>query len=271
MHQAGSYMQSRHIGKADDLYLFVPIVMSKVSCKYMCPHDPSCQCGAGIRITETKRKLILEFKGTHDKNSHRLRIMHAGRSAPGVDGFKSYMSDNSDSDNSAKFRAFELIRSTIPYSPVLQELRRKGTAECLHRRNLNGISDSDSNSDSDMSSVPQQLSVRRDRCLKGINSSAAGVAYTGPAYTSPSSKEVTEVEYATEWYSESPGRPSLSPATKKRYRDQVEADMSEMTSMSESEIHAVMEEQARKKQEDQCKFLEYRSNTRGDLGGHFRC
>ncbi len=31
----------------------------------------------------------------------------------------------------------------------------------------------------------------------------------------------------------------------------VEADMSEMTSTSESEIHAVMEEQARKKQEDQ--------------------
>jgi hypothetical protein len=32
----------------------------------------------------------------------------------------------------------------------------------------------------------------------------------------------------------------------------VEADMAEMPSMSESEIHAVMEEQARKKQEDQC-------------------
>jgi hypothetical protein len=47
--------------------------------------------------------------------------------------------------------------------------------------------------------------------------------------------------------------------------DQVEADMSEMSSMSESEIHAVMKEQARKKQEDQRKFLEYRSNTRGDL------
>jgi hypothetical protein len=57
----------------------------------------------------------------------------------------------------------------------------------------------------------------------------------------------------------------LSPATKKRYSDQVEAGMSEMSSMSESEIHAVMEEQARKKQEDQRKFLEYRSNTQGDM------
>jgi hypothetical protein len=132
-----------------------------------------------------------------------------------------------------------------------------------------GISDSDSNSDSDMSSVPQQISVRRDRCLKPLKTSAAGVAYSGTAYDSPSSKDVTEVEYATEWYSdsisESPGRPSLSPATKKRYRDQVEADMSEMSSMSESEIHAVMEKQARKKQEDQRKFLEYRCKTQGDM------
>ncbi len=54
-------------------------------------------------------------------------------------------------------------------------------------------------------------------------------------------------------------------------RDQVEADMSEMSSMSESEIHAVMKEQASKKQEDQRKFLKYRSNTRGDLEWHFRC
>jgi hypothetical protein len=122
-----------------------------------------------------------------------------------------------------------------------------------------------------MSSVQQQISVRRDRCLKGINASAAGVAYSGPAYDSPRSKDVTEVEYATEWYLESPGRPSLSPATKKRYRDQVEADMSKMTSMSESEIHAVMEEQARKKQEAQRKILEYRSKTQGHLEWHFRC
>jgi hypothetical protein len=41
--------------------------------------------------------------------------------------------------------------------------------------------------------------------------------------------------------------------------------------MSESEIHAVMKEHTRKKQEDQHKFLEYHSNTRGDLEWHFRC
>jgi hypothetical protein len=195
-------------------YLFEPIEMPKVSCSYMCPHDLLCQCGAGIRvrITETKHKLILEFKGTHDKNSHSLRIMHARSSAPGVGGIKSYMSDNSNSDNSAKFQAIDFIRSKIPYSPlspVLQELRRKGNAKYLYRRNLNGISDSDSYSDSDTSSVPQQIRVRRDRCLKRINASAAGVAYSRLAYDSPNSKDVTEVEYATEWYSESPGRQSL--------------------------------------------------------------
>jgi hypothetical protein len=181
------------------------------------------------------------------------------------------MSDNSDSDNSAKFQAFDFIRSKIQYSPVLQELRRKGNAECLYRQNLNGISDSVSNSDSDTSSVPQQICVLLDRCLKRINASAAGVAYSGLEYDSPSSKDVAEVEYATEWYYESPGRPSLSPATKNSYRNQMEADMSEMSSMSEFEIHAVMEEQARKKQEDQSKFLEYSCNTQGDMEWHFRC
>ncbi len=157
------------------------------------------------------------------------------------------MSDNSGSHDSAKFQAFDFIRSNIPYSSVLQELCRKGNTECLYRRHLNGISDSDSNSDSDMSSVLLQICVRRDRCLQRINASAAGVAYSGPAYDSQSSKDVTKVEYATEWYSEQQGLPSLSPATKTRYRHQLEADMSEMSSMSESEIHAVMKEQARKK------------------------
>ncbi len=99
------------------------------------------------------------------------------------------------------------------------------------------------------------------------------MAYSGPAYDSPRAKDVTEVKYATEWYSESPGRPSLSPATKKRYGGQVEADMSEMSSMSESEIHChpVMKEQARKKQEDQRKFLEFSSNPQGNMQWHFRC
>ncbi len=50
MHQAGLYMQSGHIGKADDLYFFQPIVVSKILCTYMCVHDSDllCQCGAGI-------------------------------------------------------------------------------------------------------------------------------------------------------------------------------------------------------------------------------
>jgi hypothetical protein len=72
--------------------------------------------------------------------------MHAC-SASGVGGFKSYMSDNSDSDDPAKFEAFNSIHSEIPYSPVLQELHKNGNAECRYLLNLNGISDSDSNSD----------------------------------------------------------------------------------------------------------------------------
>ncbi len=41
--------------------------------------------------------------------------------------------------------------------------------------------------------------------------------------------------------------------------------MAEMSSTSESEIHTVMEEQASKRQEDQRKFLDYHSNTQGDM------
>ncbi len=133
-----------------------------------------------------------------------LRVPNAV-TPPGVGGIKSYMSDNSDSDNSAKFQAFDFIRTKIPYSPVLQDLLRKGNAECLYRRHLNCNADSDPNSDSDTSSVPQQICVR-DRCLKRNNASAAGVAYSRPAYDSPSSKDVIEVEHATEWSSESLGR-----------------------------------------------------------------
>ncbi len=103
-----------------------------------------------------------------------------------------------------KVEAFDFIRSKIPYSPVLLELRRKENAECLYWRNLNGISDSNSNSDSDISSEPLQICVRQrqDRFIKRIDTSAAVVAYSGPAYDLPSSKDVTEVEYATEWYLE---------------------------------------------------------------------
>ncbi len=85
-------------------------------------------------------------------------------------------------------------------------------------RNLNGISDSDSNSYTSPE-LQRKKSDRKDRVS----------AYLAKPYVSPSSKDV---EYATEWYSESPGHPSLSPAIKKRYCDQVEVDMAKMSSMS---------------------------------------
>jgi hypothetical protein len=142
------------------------------------------------------------------------------------------MSDNSDANDLAKFAALDCIRTEIPYSPVLQELRRKGNTECLYWRNPNGISDSYSNSDTSLERQRKET-VQKDRDIH--SSSAKG-------YASQSSRDVTNVEYATEWYSESQGRPSLSPATKKRYRYQVEDDMAKMSSMSESEIRAVIDE-----------------------------
>ena len=239
MHLSGTYMEDAHIGKADDLYLFQTIVESKVSRTYICPDDHACQCGAGIRVTELKRKVLLEFKGKHDQHSHRLRIMHAP---------KTYTSDSS-SDGSGNLAAvFDRIRDAIPYSPVLEELRRKGSAECIYRRNLNGISDSDSNPDT---SPEPKKSV-----------------YAGPAYIFPSSQDEPEVEYATEYYDESPKRPSLSPATRKRLHDEIEADIDELSSMSESEVQAevqaIMDARERKNQEDTRKFLEYRRSLKGE-------
>jgi hypothetical protein len=84
------------------------------------------------------------------------------------------MKDNSYSDNSAKFQAFNFIRSKIPYSPVLQELLRKGNTESIYWRNLNGISDSDSNSDSDMSSVLQQMCLADQRKFLEYHSNKQG-------------------------------------------------------------------------------------------------
>jgi hypothetical protein len=259
MHKAGTHMDSAHIGKEDDLYLFQPITESKVSCTYICPHDG---CGAGIRITEYKRKLVLEFKGTHDKNSHRLRIMHGVPRAPDVGGSKTIMMDNSDI-NDSKLDAFEFIRSQIPYSPVLQEMRRKGNSECNYRRNLNGISESDSNSDTS----PIRIRVNSNTRKK--------LAAARQPYDSPSSMDEPEVEYATEWYSESPDRPSLSPATKKRNHDELEAEMDEMSSMSESEARAearaIIDARECKNQEDTRKFLEYHSSVKGEVESQFRC
>ena len=60
------HMHAAHIGKSDDLHLFQLVAESKVSSTYMCPHAFLCQCGAGIRVSKNKRKMILEFKGTHE-------------------------------------------------------------------------------------------------------------------------------------------------------------------------------------------------------------
>jgi hypothetical protein len=51
-------------------------------------------------------------------------------------------------------------------------------------------------------------------------------------YHSPSSRDSPEKVYATDVYSESPPRKSLSPATKKRFKDDLEADIDALSSHS---------------------------------------
>ncbi len=44
--------------------------------------------------------------------------------------------------------AFELIRAAEPSRPVLEELRRRGNEKCYNRRQLCGIPDTESETDS---------------------------------------------------------------------------------------------------------------------------
>ncbi len=102
MHDSGTRQDPYFVGKSDDLYLWRYSGGSKRVSTYSCPFNITCDCDAGIRVSEFKTKLVLEATGTHDMQSHRLCVMHAGCSARGVGGFKSDLSDNSsDSVDSA--------------------------------------------------------------------------------------------------------------------------------------------------------------------------
>ena len=46
--------------------------------------------------------------------------------------------------------------------------------------------------------------------------------------------------------------------------DELEADMDAMSSMSESEVQAIMDARERKKQEETRQFLEYRCSLKGE-------
>ena len=102
MHDSGTRQDPYFIGKPDDLYLWSYSGGCKRVSTYYCPFNITCDCDAGIRVSEYKTKLVLEATGTHDMQSHRLRVMHAGCSERGVGGFNSDLSDNSsDSVDSA--------------------------------------------------------------------------------------------------------------------------------------------------------------------------
>ncbi len=111
--------------------------------------------------------------------------MHGVPRAPDVGGSKTIMMDNSDT-NDLKLDAFEFIHSQIPYSPVLQEMRRKGNSECNYQRNLNGISESDSNSDTSPISDTSQCRTRKK------------LAAARKQYDSSSSMDEPKVEDAME-------------------------------------------------------------------------
>ena len=127
------------------------------------------------------------------------------------------------------------MNAPVTGSPVMDELRRQAKEHCLDRRTLLGYSSYDSDDDSDRSVQRKDARVdRADRKVRGrtwLIDSVFNIRLSSlvqaELYHSPSSRESPEKIYASpsegEWYSESPPRKSLSPATVKKINEEIEA------------------------------------------------
>jgi hypothetical protein len=112
MHDSCSFQDLDFVGKPEDLYLCCYSGGSKKVAEYYCPFNITCDCDAGIRVSETKLKILLEATGAHDKRSHLLCTTHTGccaRGVQGVGGFKSDLNDKSSdsSDDKGGFPSFD--------------------------------------------------------------------------------------------------------------------------------------------------------------------
>ncbi len=109
MQDSCTFQAHDFVGKPEDLYLWRYSGGSKTVAEYYSLFNITCDWDAGIRISETKSKLLLEATGAHDKRSHLLRTMHEGCCARSVGGFKSDLSEySSDSaDDTGGFPSFD--------------------------------------------------------------------------------------------------------------------------------------------------------------------
>ena len=113
MHHSGLRMDADHVGKPPDLYLWCSVDGDKNWGLWGCPLRFTTGCTCAIRITETKKYLILQFHGDHTPECH-ARPKMTGRvwrkSGPALAGFKSYYSSGGETGGSGKSRtAFDIF------------------------------------------------------------------------------------------------------------------------------------------------------------------
>ena len=137
MHQSGLRMHEDHhdVGKPQDLYLWCSVDGVKNWGLWGCPLTTGCTCA--IRITETKKYLILQFHGDHKPQCY-ARPKMTGRvwrkSGPALAGFKSYYSSGGETGGSSKsridFNFFEPFLSNSSAWP------RRRKPKCCEARSL---------------------------------------------------------------------------------------------------------------------------------------
>jgi hypothetical protein len=128
MHDSGLRMDADHVGKPQDLYLWCSVDGGKDWGLWGCPMRFTTGCPCAIRITESKKYLILQFHGYHTKECHAHPKMTGtvwDKRGPALAGFKSYYSPGKDSGGSGKSRIdFDLSCPILSNSSAWPRRRR---------------------------------------------------------------------------------------------------------------------------------------------------
>ena len=140
MHDSGLRMDADHVGKPQDLYLWCSVDGDKNWGLWGCPLRFTTGCPCAIRITESKKYLILQFHGDHTPECHARPKMTGQvwrKSGPALAGFKSYYSSGGETGGSGKSRtAFDIFEPFLSNASAWPRRRRPmcGPARSLQCR-----------------------------------------------------------------------------------------------------------------------------------------